>query len=172
MSFIRGPDQIRWQAIDSPLGQIVVAVSSAGICAIGLFDTEVEGLDDLLRAFPRAQRTRADLGDLTYRVRDQLMHPHQAQDLPIDMHGTDYQKTIWAGIQGIPLGQTLSYARLAEQLDMPKSARAIAGACAANLMAGIVPCHRVVLASGAAAGFRWGPGRRAQLLELEGVRLA
>jgi AraC family transcriptional regulator of adaptative response/methylated-DNA-[protein]-cysteine methyltransferase len=67
----------------------------------------------------------------------------------------------------IPAGATVSYAELAERIGAPASARAVAGACAANILAVAIPCHRVVRSDGSLSGYRWGIERKRALLERE-----
>ena len=70
----------------------------------------------------------------------------------------------------IPLGETRSYKQVAEALGAPGSARAVAGACAANHVALVVPCHRVVRGNGELGGYRWGVERKAALLKKESIK--
>jgi AraC family transcriptional regulator of adaptative response/methylated-DNA-[protein]-cysteine methyltransferase len=71
-------------------------------------------------------------------------------------------------LRQIPAGATVSYAELADRLGMPKGARAVASACAANPVAIAIPCHRVVRIDGALSGYRWGIERKRALLDKEG----
>jgi AraC family transcriptional regulator of adaptative response/methylated-DNA-[protein]-cysteine methyltransferase len=87
--------------------------------------------------------------------------------LPIDARGTDLQKAVWAALREIPTGQTASYADIAKAIGRPSAARAVAQACAANPLAVITPCHRVVRADGGLSGYRWGVERKAALLARE-----
>jgi AraC family transcriptional regulator of adaptative response/methylated-DNA-[protein]-cysteine methyltransferase len=77
---------------------------------------------------------------------------------------------VWRALAKIPAGTTVSYSDLARSLGAPKSARAVAAACAANPAAVAVPCHRVVGKSGALTGYRWGTERKRALLERERSR--
>jgi O-6-methylguanine DNA methyltransferase len=88
-------------------------------------------------------------------------------DLPLDVRGTAFQELVWRALREIQTGDTASYAQLAKRIGRPKSARAVAGACAANPLAVIIPCHRVVCANGELSGYRWGIGRKQQLLQRE-----
>jgi AraC family transcriptional regulator of adaptative response/methylated-DNA-[protein]-cysteine methyltransferase len=75
---------------------------------------------------------------------------------------------VWSALRAIAPGSTASYAEIARGIGRPAAARAVARACAANPIAVIIPCHRVVRSSGALAGYRWGAGRKRALLEREG----
>jgi AraC family transcriptional regulator of adaptative response/methylated-DNA-[protein]-cysteine methyltransferase len=91
-------------------------------------------------------------------------------DLPLDVRGTAFQQRVWQALRQIPAGQTVSYAELAARLGMPRAARAVAGACAANPVAIAIPCHRVVRLGGAISGYRWGVERKKTLLEREAAQ--
>jgi AraC family transcriptional regulator of adaptative response/methylated-DNA-[protein]-cysteine methyltransferase len=85
----------------------------------------------------------------------------------LDLRGTVFQLRVWQALRQIPRGQTRSYSQLARELGEPKSTRAVARACALNRVAVVVPCHRVVGASGALTGYRWGVERKQALLASE-----
>jgi AraC family transcriptional regulator of adaptative response/methylated-DNA-[protein]-cysteine methyltransferase len=85
----------------------------------------------------------------------------------VDLRGTAFQLRVWQALRQIPRGETKSYSQLARELGEPKATRAVARACATNRVAIVVPCHRVVGASGALTGYRWGVERKRMLLEAE-----
>ena len=88
-------------------------------------------------------------------------------DLPLDLRGTAFQERVWRALLEIPNGQTASYAEVARRIGRPKAARAVASACAANPVAVVVPCHRVVRTDGGLSNYRWGVDRKRRLLERE-----
>jgi len=90
-----------------------------------------------------------------------------AEGLPLDLRGTAFQREVWHAIRTVPAGTTATYAAIARRLGRATSARAVAQACAANPVAVLVPCHRVVRSDGAMAGYRWGMERKRVLLERE-----
>ncbi len=85
----------------------------------------------------------------------------------LPLRGTTFQRMVWSSIQSIPFGETRSYAYLAASLREPHAVRAVANACAANTVALIVPCHRVVKSDGSIGGYRWGAIWKSALLEAE-----
>jgi AraC family transcriptional regulator of adaptative response/methylated-DNA-[protein]-cysteine methyltransferase len=93
----------------------------------------------------------------------------QVPQLQLDLRGTEFQLRVWQALRRIPRGETRSYGQLARELGAPRSARAVARACAMNRVALLVPCHRVVGAGGALSGYRWGVERKRKLLEAEGA---
>ena len=88
-------------------------------------------------------------------------------DLPLDVRGTAFQQRVWAALQNVPSGSTVSYSDIAKRIGQPKAVRAVAGVCANNKLAVVVPCHRVVKQGGALSGYRWGVERKALLLARE-----
>ncbi len=87
--------------------------------------------------------------------------------LPLDLQGTAFQLQVWQALRQIPAGETRSYRQVAEHIGQPRAVRAVAGACAANSLAVIVPCHRVVREDGAPVRLSLGNGAKAQLLARE-----
>ena len=83
------------------------------------------------------------------------------------MRATAFQRAVWDALSAIPYGETRSYSEVAKAIGKPRAVRAVANACAANPVALVVPCHRVVRADGAAGGYRWGDKRKQTLLKAE-----
>ncbi|WP_241778103.1 methylated-DNA--[protein]-cysteine S-methyltransferase [Streptomyces sp. CT34] len=88
-------------------------------------------------------------------------------DLPLALHGTPFQRRVWAALRTIPYGETVSYGRLAERLGVPTAARAVGLANGRNPVGIIVPCHRVVGADGSLTGYGGGLDRKRRLLAFE-----
>lgn len=151
------------------LGQLLVAATAKGICAVSLGDADAE-LEQSLRAeFPQAAITRND-SDLKNFAEEILRHLDGSVaplDLPLDVRATAFQRRVWQELKKIPRGETRSYKQIAEQIGNAKSVRAVARACATNPVAVITPCHRVLAANGALSGYRWGIERKRKLLEKE-----
>lgn len=91
--------------------------------------------------------------------------------LPVATGGSAFQREVWSALRRIPVGETWSYRQLAEQIEKPKAVRAVGLANGANPISVIVPCHRVIGASGALTGYAGGLARKRWLLEHEGVQL-
>jgi AraC family transcriptional regulator of adaptative response/methylated-DNA-[protein]-cysteine methyltransferase len=88
----------------------------------------------------------------------------------MDARGTAFQLRVWTALRSIPRGETRTYSQIAELIGQPQAARAVARACAANPLALLVPCHRVVRSDGGLGGYRWGLDLKKALLETEGER--
>jgi AraC family transcriptional regulator of adaptative response/methylated-DNA-[protein]-cysteine methyltransferase len=159
---------------DSALGKVLLARSAKGVCAILLGDDAGELEADLAGRFPEATLVANEV-----MVRDGLAKvvryaekPSEGLDLALDMRGTPLQRRIWQQICAIPVGNTMSYMHLARLINnvYPKvAARVVANACAANMIALAVPCHRVIRTDGELAGYRWGIERKRDLIEKEAL---
>jgi AraC family transcriptional regulator of adaptative response/methylated-DNA-[protein]-cysteine methyltransferase len=160
---------IRFAIGTCSLGAVLVATSPAGVCAISLGDDPSSLAQDLLHRFPKAELIDNDreLWQLVAKVVGFIEAPADGLDLPLDIQGTPFQQKIWQALREIPLGDTVSYSELARRLGIPKSVRAVAGACAANSLAVAVPCHRAIRSNGAFSGYRWGLERKIELLRRE-----
>ena len=153
----------------SSLGAILVARSQRGVCAISLGDDPDALLRELQDRFPRAELIGGDAGfeRLVAQVVGLIEQPGIGIDLPLDVRGTAFQQRVWDALRKIPAGETASYAQIAQRIGAPKSARAVAQACASNTLAVAIPCHRVVRSDGALSGYRWGVERKRELLARE-----
>src|SRR5690606_39340286 len=140
-----------------------------GICKIA-FGEDGEALQAELRAeFPEGEHLAGDaeleqLAALVLAVIDQGKLP---QGIPLDLMGTAFQRRVWRALQEVPPGSTVSYAELAERIGAKGAARAVGHACGSNRVAVCVPCHRVLRGDGSVGGYRWGLGRKREILDRE-----
>jgi len=160
---------IRFAVGESSLGAILVAATEKGICAVSLGDDPQVLVHELQDHFPDAHLIGGDpaFEDHVARVVGFVEAPGAGLDLPLDIRGTVFQQRVWQALRAIPPGATASYAEIAAKIGAPQSARAVARACAANMLAVAIPCHRVVRSDGALSGYRWGVARKRALLERE-----
>jgi len=123
---------------------------------------------DLAAEFPRAELAGPDAGLRAHvaAIRRRLASGDEGGP-PVDVGGTAFEQQVWRALRAIPYGEVRSYQQVAQAIGRPTAARAVAQACAANPVALVVPCHRVVRADGASGGYRWGAARKAALLEHE-----
>ncbi len=97
-----------------------------------------------------------------------LIKGFRSVDHPLDFgRATDFQKMVWNAAMSIPYGETVTYSQLAEMVGRPRAQRAVANALAANKIAVIVPCHRVIRRDGLPGGYKWGAARKMALLDFE-----
>jgi AraC family transcriptional regulator of adaptative response/methylated-DNA-[protein]-cysteine methyltransferase len=162
-------DEILFTVEESTLGRVLVARSNTGLCAVLMGDDEETLERDVRQRFRSADVRRDDraLGLLGARVVAFLEAPEAPLDVPLDLRGTEFQRAVWTALRAIPAGATASYAEVATQIGRPGSVRAVAGACAANALAVVIPCHRVVRSDGGLSGYRWGVERKRDLLRRE-----
>ncbi len=157
-------EQLRYAIASCPLGLLLLAASPRGVCALLFGDDEASLQKELHQRFSAAdlQRDQPGLQPWLEQVLGQIVEPARAAQLPLDMRGTAFQQNVWQALCTIPPGQTRRYGELADQLG--SHARAVARACASNPLGLLVPCHRVIGASGQLTGYRWGVARKAALL--------
>jgi AraC family transcriptional regulator of adaptative response/methylated-DNA-[protein]-cysteine methyltransferase len=150
-------------------GQVLVARTRRGICAILFGEDTYELVADLSKHLPQAVLMRDDAAmfAVTQQVTEFIEAPFALFDAPLDIGGTLLQQQVWQALREIPAGQTLSYSDMASRIGRPESVRAVAGACAGNAIAVAIPCHRAVRNDGAISGYRWSSDRKEQLLRLE-----
>jgi AraC family transcriptional regulator of adaptative response/methylated-DNA-[protein]-cysteine methyltransferase len=163
-------ERIAYDLVDSPLGRLLVAATARGVCALR-FGDDAALRRELAAEFPHAALVHdpAAVAPYVAAVRAYLAGGPLAPDVPLDLRGTLFQQRVWAALREIPAGETRSYAAVARALGQPGGARAVARACAANPVAVLVPCHRVVRGDGGLSGYRWGVERKRALLALEGA---
>lgn len=155
----------------SPFGPVLVGVTERGVCHVAFVDDPQVAMADLRERWPGA-RLEADpgvAGDVVARVFDP-----GADDAPLSVlvSGTNLQVQVWQALLRIPAGTTVSYGTVAQAIGRPEATRAVAGAVAANRLAVLIPCHRVLRSTGALSGYRWGPDRKRRLLAVEAARAA
>jgi methylated-DNA-[protein]-cysteine S-methyltransferase/AraC family transcriptional regulator of adaptative response/methylated-DNA-[protein]-cysteine methyltransferase len=153
-------------------GTVLVARSIKGVCAVLLGDDARALEEDLGKHFPRATLVpnEAMVRDDLAKVARYAEAPSVGLDLTLDMRGTPIQRRVWNALRSIPLGTTRSYMQVARLINVayPRiTARIVANACAANPLALVIPCHRVIRADGEFAGYRWGLERKKALIERE-----
>jgi AraC family transcriptional regulator of adaptative response/methylated-DNA-[protein]-cysteine methyltransferase len=170
-------EQIGYTTARSPFGWLVVGSTARGLCWLALGGTSAEAEASLREEFPLAELQRdADLSTLVDAAVGMVSGSGDGAgtngqpELALDLRGTAFQLKVWQALRAIPRGETRSYSQLARELGEPKATRAVARACAMNRVAVLVPCHRVVGASGALTGYRWGVERKRMLLAAERVK--
>ncbi|MDI5935693.1 bifunctional DNA-binding transcriptional regulator/O6-methylguanine-DNA methyltransferase Ada [Halomonas kalidii] len=161
--------EIRFALGECSLGNILVATSEKGICAISLGSDPERLLQEFQERFANADLVPGgkDFDAWVARVVGFVEAPGVGLSLPLDIRGTAFQQRVWQALTEIPVGTTISYAELAERVGSPRAVRAVARACASNTIALAIPCHRVVRSDGALSGYRWGVERKRALLERE-----
>ncbi len=160
---------IYFDVAECSLGAILIAESHRGICAISLGDEPEPLLKELQERFPESSQIGADpaFESRIPHVIGMVESPGIDLDLPLDMRGSAFQQRVWQELRNIPAGETASYSEIARRIGSPEAVRAVASACAANKLAVVIPCHRVIRQDGQLSGYRWGIERKRALLDRE-----
>jgi AraC family transcriptional regulator of adaptative response/methylated-DNA-[protein]-cysteine methyltransferase len=161
--------RIDYATTETSIGTVLVAATARGVCRIALGDGEADLVATLARELPYAvlAHDAARIAPYCAAVADWVEQRSGALDLPLDVRASAFRRRVWDALAAIPRGETRSYADVARAIGAPSAARAVAGACAANPVALVIPCHRVVASEGGLGGYRWGVARKRALLERE-----
>jgi methylated-DNA-[protein]-cysteine S-methyltransferase len=145
--------------LSTPAGPLTLA--SDGEAVTGCWFGDPSALFDRL-GLAAPPRSVADLGPLSRAVSSYLEGDLAALDgIPVTQPGPHFRQECWAAMRAVPAGQTISYTQLAERVGRPRAVRAAGSACARNLVAVIVPCHRIVTSRGGLGGYAYGlPAKR------------
>lgn len=161
---------LRSTTMRSPIGEITIVASAAGLRATLRADLEGEwrrvGLDQA-KVGSVEPETSPMLDAAVTQLAEYFAGARRSFDLPLDPHGTDFQRSVWDSLCRIPFATTSTYAEQANSLGRPTAVRAVAAANGRNPLSVIVPCHRVIGADGTLTGFAWGLDAKAWLLEHE-----
>lgn len=166
--------------MQSPVGCIFIKDNGTSITAIGFAD-EKEGkqlqiwkpeyengtLEEQGAEYHKACPAVRAAAQLT----EYFAGKRKVFDLPLEPHGTEFQKKVWQALREIPYGTTCSYGEIAAKIGNPKASRAVGGANNKNPIAIVVPCHRVIGANGSLVGYASGLQTKEALLKLEGILL-
>jgi len=154
---------------DTSLGALLVAATPRGVCKVTIGDDAGVLEAELRREFHSADLDRDDdaLGAHVDEVLRRVEGRPEASDVPLDVRGTAFQRRVWEALRRIPRGETRTYGQVAAAIGSPKASRAVGTACATNPVPIVVPCHRVVPASGGVGNYGLGPERKRTLLERE-----
>ena len=147
----------------SPFGECCIVFSNDGICALTFPENHESALYDIEQRFPETDFVQNDekaafFSKLIFQKRERpTIHPI----------GTEFQQAVWNALQEIPIGDTTTYAKIADTINHPKAVRAVGTAIGANPIAFLIPCHRVIRTDGGLGGYRWGLEIKKMMLEWE-----
>ena len=164
---------ISYVSIETPLGRMMAGATDRGLCFLQFGESVDQLLDSLRKEYPAAtiepMRTPyPEQFDLWMKSLSKYLRREQIRlDVPIDVRGTAFQLKVWRYLQSIPYGEVQSYTEAAEAIGNPRGARAVASACAANRVAIVIPCHRIIRGNGELGGYRWGLERKRALIDAE-----
>jgi methylated-DNA-[protein]-cysteine S-methyltransferase len=159
---------VNYSYLETAVGRLLIAGDDAAVRRIW-FGTEGR------HARPQAgwtESARGPVGEAAKQLREYFARQRQEFDLPLEPEGTAFQRNVWARLQEIPYGQTISYGELARRAGNPNASRAVGAANGANPIPIVIPCHRVIGSNGKLTGFGGGLPVKEKLLALESRQLA
>src|SRR3954466_3217531 len=157
---------VRYDVVDSPVGELFVASTARGLCRISHSPGGMGG--SLAQTFgPRVLRSPLD--DVRRELDEYFEGTRRVFDLPLDLRVAPFHADVLAQLARVPYGQTEPYGALAAKAGRPKAARAVGTVMNRNPIPIVLPCHRVVGSTGSLVGYAGGLDRKRTLLELEGA---
>jgi AraC family transcriptional regulator of adaptative response/methylated-DNA-[protein]-cysteine methyltransferase len=152
------------------LGEVMIAKTPRGICYLGFLmeEKQDEPVRKMKRWWPLADFKRDDAGIAKEgEAISNIWRGEGKGKLKLDIYGTNFQIQVWQALLKIPFGETKTYQEIAKQVKRPKSSRAVGNAVGANPVSLLIPCHRVIRATGIIDNYGWGSPRKKLLLALE-----
>jgi methylated-DNA-[protein]-cysteine S-methyltransferase len=163
-----GLADVRFDVVDSPLGELLLAATPRGLCRISY---TIEGQDEVLARTFGVRVLRSPLDDVRRELDEYFAGRRYRFDLEIDLRVAGFQRDVLDELARVPYGQTDTYGHLATRLGRPRAARAVGMVMNRNPIPIVLPCHRIVGANGALTGYAGGLRVKRELLELEGAVL-
>jgi AraC family transcriptional regulator, regulatory protein of adaptative response / methylated-DNA-[protein]-cysteine methyltransferase len=158
---------IRWGVHDVPLARVVIGVTERGICWLSLVDgDDAAAIAALEREWQGARLVRDDAGTADLAARAFALDGSPLP-LPLLLKGTNFQIKVWEALLRIPFGRLVSYQAIAEAIGQPTAVRAVGAAIGRNNISWLIPCHRVILATGVMHNYRWGVRQKQILTTVE-----
>lgn len=162
--------EINYSFAESPFGLILVASTSRGICHMSFADNKPTALALLQTQFPRAVFRQQTSTMQQNALRIFTSDWSELQQIKLHLKGTAFQLKVWETLLKIPYGQLTTYGTIAAKINQPNASRAVGTAVGSNPVAFLIPCHRVIQATGATGGYMWGETRKTAIIGWEGVK--
>jgi AraC family transcriptional regulator of adaptative response/methylated-DNA-[protein]-cysteine methyltransferase len=162
---------IHYSFAECPFATLIVASTAKGICYMAFADQGQEAaLTELKKSFPRAAYQQ-----LTDQIQQNALFIFNQDwsrlgEIKLHLKGTPFQLKVWETLLKIPMGDTTSYSEIAEKLDNPRASRAVGSAIADNPVAFLIPCHRVIRATGEFGQYHWGATRKTAMIGWEAAK--
>lgn len=158
---------INYSFSESPFGNIIIASTEEGICYVAFYEHEAVALSALQVNFPNAAYTQ--LIDSVHQTALKIFTQEEPLSDQINLHvkATAFQLLVWQELLKIPFGQLTTYGQLAKNIHNPNATRAVGTAIGSNPVAFLIPCHRVIQASGKFGNYMWGSERKNAMIEWE-----
>ncbi len=155
----------------TPFGDILIASTAKGICYLVFIEDKELALSELYNQFPNAffkQNFDVNQQNALHIFR---LDWEQLKPIKLHLNGSGFQLKVWESLLKIPMGCLTTYGSIAKLVDQPKAARAIGSAIGSNPIAFLIPCHRVIQATGKLGGYRWGINRKSALIGWEAAKI-
>lgn len=163
--------QIRYRFAESPFGQVLVAATPKGVCHMAFCEADEAAALAVLRGhFPEADIVAGEDPAQERALRIFTQGDGDLAQVRLHLKGTDFQLKVWEALLRIPAGGLSTYGAVAQRIQQPSAARAVGTAIGSNPVAYLIPCHRVIQASGVLGGYMWGPVRKAAIIGWEGAQ--
>lgn len=162
---------INYSFAESPFGNIIAGATLKGICYLAFAEDQSVAFTTMQQHFPNASfRQIVDLiqQNALYIFRHDWSKLHQ---IKLHLKGTNFQLKVWEALLKIPPGQLTTYGKIASHIDKPSASRAVGTAIGSNLVAFLIPCHRVIQATGTFGGYRWGSTRKTAIIGWEAAHI-
>ena len=169
-------ETIRHAFVDGPFGRALLGATEKGVCWLsfeGKLSPEAQ-IAEMRGDWPAARFVADEAFIASLAERAFAFARGIALDKPLGLYveGTNFQLKVWEALLKIPFGETCTYRDIAEKIGSPKASRAVGAAVGANMISLLIPCHRVILASGVVHNYRWGAPRKRAILALEAANVA
>ncbi|MCB0280399.1 MAG: methylated-DNA--[protein]-cysteine S-methyltransferase [Calditrichaeota bacterium] len=161
---------IRFQYIESPFGQMLIAATEKGICHLAFNDIDDSHISQLKNRFPNAHFSESD--SIHFQAIRQAFSSGKTVDQSIQLHikGSPFQIKVWESLLKIPSAGLSTYQAIARSIKNPRALRAVGTAIGQNPVAYLIPCHRVIRSSGIIGEYHWGADRKAAMIGWEAAR--
>lgn len=167
--FKNGGEQlhINYSFAETPFGAVIVASTVKGICYMAFVEDEQEGFANLQQQFPNAKYHQ-----VVDMIQQQALYVFtqdwsKLSEVKLHVKGTSFQLKVWEALLKIPTGNLATYSSIAASLQQPKASRAVGSAVGDNPVAFLIPCHRVIRATGEFGQYHWGSTRKAVMIGWE-----
>lgn len=158
---------LHYSFAESPFGSLLIASTSKGVCYMAFENEESNGLANLKKKFPNAKLLQQSDPAQTNALSIFRLNWDNLPEIKLHLKATDFQLKVWEALLKIPMGRLSTYGSIAEQISRSNASRAVGTAIGSNPVAFLIPCHRVIQASGNIGGYMWGSTRKRAIIGWE-----
>jgi AraC family transcriptional regulator, regulatory protein of adaptative response / methylated-DNA-[protein]-cysteine methyltransferase len=161
---------IKYNFFESPFGQIIIATTAKGICYLAFAEDEQQALLPLQKKYPHENFIQTTDAHQQQAILFFTEGINALEKINLHISGTSFQLNVWNSLLKIPMGNVTSYGAIARDIKQPTAARAVGTAIGNNPVALLIPCHRVIQASGKMGGYMWGSEKKAAIIHWEAAQ--